>query len=228
MTNPVKPYFTIDELIERWKVGRPDLLEYCRSGKLDIVINWGRLRERNHNRKCSLNNNWISLKPYLEDHYPFFRINSPCEICRFAQDNTACHFEHSEVDLAACSEAERESLNRVDIKETELLVSREEVDRFEKAQGRAEELQSIPPYLQPDHKFYCKEMAAMADTWDAIFEKKKILDDKTCKQAALRYMQKNYKDLGKIKSENLASIIHACFQGSPTEWNKFVQESKQK
>ncbi len=52
ISSPSRDYFTIKELLTRWKTSLNELLEHGKRKDLEIRLNWSQLREREYNKTC--------------------------------------------------------------------------------------------------------------------------------------------------------------------------------
>ena len=238
MNPPEYEYTGIEELAKRWNLTPREMLEYCRKDNLKILINWRRNKRQQFNVSCFYKDDWMPVP--LEHDFPLLRVKSLCEGCQHSGNKSVCNFEYPEEYLQGLNQDEHDCLGNIYINQKkDLWVSQAEVERFEKAQGRAEELTSIPPCLQPETMYHSKAMMAMAAAWISIFEKKEILDATSCKQSVIKYINKNYSErkeyttmtyrdnpFNKPKVESMGALLNTCI--SETDWNKFVKDNKKK
>jgi hypothetical protein len=214
-----RKHVALKDLMTRWELSVSDIYTYAQRGDLDIVIPWRRLREEQCNTLCVHSEEWMRLPFTFFDLSPHYI--SPCMACPRKKDEAACIFDYSDGSRCRASNtvpSEEKFRYQIHVESAYFFVHSEEVKRFE---DKFKETDPIPPYLQPDHKFYSQDMAILAETWHVIFEKREGLDKRSCKQTASAFIEAKF-GLKGTKRDTLASIIHACFKGT---WSDFVREA---
>ncbi|MDA3823468.1 MAG: hypothetical protein PF450_12780 [Bacteroidales bacterium] len=125
---------------------------------------------------------------------------------------------------------------------TDLIVTSEDIKAYnEKDLDSIKPTETIPPYLDPENEFYSVTLDIAVQTWKAIFEDKKYLDEASAANAGKRYImsQKEYyhkllnqydmnkKDDNSISLKligDIARIATGDFSSNKMKWNKFRDE----
>jgi hypothetical protein len=94
-------------------------------------------------------------------------------------------------------------------KAKDFVVELEEVKKFE------EEFREVPlpSYIDPAHPHYSKHIDVLISVWKDIFENHLYLDQRNCKQAAIKCIEENYeKDFRVTPTDKttMAQFINAC------------------
>ena len=159
-------FYSIEELVERWeesKISRKNLLKHGAQGTLVFGVNWNALRKANSNTSCCINRDWLDLpattigqlSPFLKN-----KINLCQQLCT---DKSNCTFNYTDELSNELREDSPDSFEAILCTEQNLLVKIGEVKQFESSS------KDVPPYLNPDHKFYSEELAAAVAAWEALY-----------------------------------------------------------
>jgi hypothetical protein len=229
---PIHEYYTLKELLSKWDITQNDLFEHCKNGNLKILLNWKQLREREHNTIC------IHDKDYLEPVITAntcggFEFRSPCWTCPEFKNTSVCKFDFPHMfNIDNLSGSEQKDQYRVSAYSDDLLFVKEDVERFQKEfqeESNQSKDEHKPEYLQPSHPYYSRELEAMIRAWHSIFMEKKDLDQRSCKQSVMNFIEQNYEDAAwkYDKIDKMGSIVAYSFQETKENtWSKFLQGCK--
>jgi len=216
MDKPEYEYYRVTELSKRWDLTINDLLEYCRQGKLEILINWTHLRRTDHNTACAIDKGWVHVPLHYD--FPQLHLKSFCEECKYRNSDN-CNFAYEEEYLQSLDEYQLEQLGEVKITKDDLWISKAEINRYEEKNTK----RPLSPYLQPAHKYYSKELEAMTRAWHAVFIEKDNLNEKSSTQTVKDYISENYskEEWSSDKINNMGSIVASCYRKN---WSDFIKE----
>jgi len=82
--------------------------------------------------------------------------------------------------------------SKITCKLSDLIVTRADILYFEENESIREE--EKPIYLRETEDGYNRELAIVIETWKALFVDKQCIEEKTAKQAAIKYIESKYPD----------------------------------
>lgn len=228
-----REFKNLQELEKEWGITSHDLLEHCKNGHLKIELRWGLLREREHNKLCINKVDLIEPLIYL-DTQSVLCFRSPCWKCDWYGKEENCQFVFPPMfaSMDNLTENMKEERLKVSISYADLIVSKENIERFEEWANNAT---GQPSQDQPK-KHSCEAIAAMMDAWDSIMIRKEILSNTSSKQAIIKYITKKYQEESPLKIkdylftdskiEQMAVILSSCI--THDQWKTVLEEDKKR
>jgi hypothetical protein len=118
----------------------------------------------------------------------------------------------------------------VQIQKKDLIVTLDDVKRFEKNELQRED--PLPPYMDPTNEYYSVTLDLAVKTWKAIFVDKKCLNNNSATKAGSQYLKspengyedrlkKNNMELSDKLASEIAKIAAGEYSPSKIKWNEF-------